>query len=265
MKPLLKAVVGLAGVILVVLVAVVIYLSMNLNTLIVDGVETYGSQATQSRVELEDADLSFSGEGELSGLLVGNPKGYKAAEAFKLGAIKMALDVDSLTSDVIRIKTIDVVAPDITYEAGGKAGSNLKQLANNVQRFARQQGGGGKGEAAGDQPEKKMIIDRLTIRDGVINVVTPLSDKPLSSSLPTIELTDIGKEKGGASASEVVQMVMNKVTGAATKVANVSLDDLKNQLGKGVGALKDQAGAQVPTGVGDKAGEVGDKLKSLFK
>ncbi len=41
--------------------------------------------------------------------------------------------------------------------------------------------------------------------------------KKLDASLPNIELKDIGKEEGGASAGDVVAKIMDAVTGAAGK------------------------------------------------
>ncbi len=108
-----------------------------------------------------------------------------------------------------------------------------------------------------------MIIGRLVIREGKLQVMTPLSDKPLETALPTIELKDIGRDKGGASSAEVFKMVMEKITGAATNVANISLDELK---GKATQKVKEAvSGLKDNVQIGDKVGEVGDKLKGLFK
>jgi len=249
--------------IVILVVGLLVFLSSNIGSLIVDAVESFGPKVTQSRVTLDSADVAISGEGELNGLVVGNPAGYKSEDAFRLGSIKVSLDPESLTTDVIHIRSVQIIAPSISYEPGGDAGSNLNQLVKNVQQFS---GGKGEEKETGGE-EKRLIIDLLTISQGEVSIVTPLSETPVSSSLPEIELRDIGKNSGGASASEVVKQVMQKVVGAASRVGDVSLDKLKSELGSKVGdklkSVQEKAGTT--DGIGDKAGEVGDKLKSMFQ
>ncbi|MGZ0247110.1 MAG: hypothetical protein ACKVH1_14335, partial [Alphaproteobacteria bacterium] len=83
-----------------------------------------------------------NGEGTLSGLIVGNPSGYKTESAFNLGSISMKLDTSSLTSDTIIIKSIVIDKPEITYEFGD-GGSNVDVIGKNVEKAA---GGGAKKE-----------------------------------------------------------------------------------------------------------------------
>ncbi len=254
-----KIIISLAIVSLVLVGGGLLYLSANINGIIVDAVETFGPEVTKTRVALGGSSISvLSGSGELSDLEIGNPKGYKAPNVFTLGSIAVALDVDSLTSDVIVIKSIDIMAPDLTYEPGGKAGSNLKQLVQNI-KSASSGSSSKKDESEGK--EVKVIIDRLTIKDGNVNVVTPLSDQPLSSVLPTIEMKGIGRDKGGATFAEVFEAITKKVSAASSSVANVSLNALKKQLGGGVAEKVQALKGKLP----DASGDVGSKIKGLFK
>lgn len=265
MSAIKRTAISLGTLIIILVIGVFIFLSSSLGSLIVDAVESFGPKVTQSRVSLDSAEVAISGEGALHGLTVGNPAGYKSENAFQLGTIKIALDPESLTGNVIRIKSINIEAPKLSYEPGGDAGSNLQKLVKNVQQFAA--GGKGTGDKAGGSEEKKMIIDLLTIRDGEVSVITPLADNPVSTPLPNIEITDIGKQSGGSSAADVVKVVMQRVTSAASSVGTASLDELKSKLQSQVGdKLKavQEPGKSIE-GVGDKAGEVGDKLKSLFQ
>jgi len=261
-KIVLSLVIGL----LVLVGGGLLYLSANLNGIIVDAVETYGPEVTKTKVALGGSSISvLSGSGELTGLEIGNPKGYKAANAFTLGAIAVDLDVDSVTSDVIVIKSIDIIAPDLTYEPGGKAGSNLQQLVQNTKS-----GGSGASSSKGKKSEGgeiKVIIDRLTIKDGSVNVMTPLSDTPLSTVLPTIEMKDIGRDKGGSTFAEVFEVITKKVTAASSQAANISVEELKKKLGGDISKKVDALKSKLPAGadLGKDAGDVGSKLKGLFK
>jgi len=59
-----------------------------------------------------------------------------------------------------------------------------------------------------------------------------LKGKKLDAPLPNIELKDIGKKEGGASAGDVIAKVMDAVTGAADKaVGSLGIGELTKSLG----------------------------------
>jgi hypothetical protein len=243
-----KIILGLLATIALVLIGAVVYVSMNLNGLIVDAVETVGPEITKTDVQLGSSSVSiFSGKGSLDDLVIANPKGYKAPTALQLGSLQVVLDLESVTTDTILINSIDVVEPEITYEPGGSAGSNLKQLERNAKSSARS------ANSSGGDSGPKVIIDRLTIRDGSINIVTPLSAEGISTPMPLIEITDIGRKKGGASMEDVMKLVMEKVASQASLASAGPLSNLKAPSIKGV-----------TEGVTDGVGGVGDKVKGLF-
>ena len=234
MKALFKIFAGLVVIVLVVLVVVV----LNLDKGIKAAVETLGPELTQSSVTLNDVDLSLtSGEGSLKGLVVGNPAGFKTPNAFSLGEIFIAIDPESVTTDTIVIKSIRIVAPEITYESA-KGGTNLDQLQKNVEQALGASDGASSDASEGATDEssattKKLIIKDLNITDGKISYSNPLlGDKPISLPLPAIKLTGIGERSGGASAGEVVKQILEAINkNAAGAVTNSgALKDLGNKI-----------------------------------
>lgn len=260
--------IALAFAILVVALAgAAYYFASNLDSLVKAVVERYGSEATQARVSLKAVELSpTAGTGRLQGLTVGNPKGFSTAEAISLGDIRLSIDIATLQSNPIVIREVLITQPAITYEYAG-GGSNLETIQKNVQayaaRFAGGQpaagGGGQSGTTAGSSKtdaaaERKVIIERLLVTDGKIGVShAALQGRSLSSSLPTIELKDIGKDKGGATPAEVADKVIGTISAQASRVAS---SDLQKQLGA---AIKDQAG-----NLGGAGGGASDRLKGLL-
>lgn len=249
------------------------YLYSNINNLIVEAVETYLPPITKTQVSLDSSNVSFlSGEGGLSGLRIGNPEGYKSQELFKLNSINVAIDLDTLTQDVIVIKRIDILTPELTYEKGGPAGSNVEQLVRNIKSSTAAKGKEerpaaaaaekdvGQGPAKGT--EKKVIIDLVSIRDGKVNAVLPLVDQSVQVGLPEISIRNIGRNTGGVTPEEAMKTVMGNVLVLANKAVAVPLDELK---GKVVDKVQEELGKKVP-GVGDslKGGDVGKKLKGMF-
>ncbi len=273
-----KIIIGGLVVMVVGVVAALFYVTNNLNTLIVQAVETFGKPVTQTEVKLESSNISFlSGEGSLNGLLIGNPAGYKGRSAFELGALKIALDSETVADDVVVIKSIDIMAPMITYEPGGAAGSNLQQLMNNVNSFTAKEGGSQSKETSAEPGQaqqeggSKIVINRVTITGGKIKIVTPLSKEGLSAPLPKIELTDLGKDKGGISAADAFKLVMEKVLAVSSGAVAGPLADIKGQLKEqvdkqvsGLTSKVEGATKGLPGGLDQKAGEMGNKLKSLF-
>ena len=95
-----------------------------------------------------------SGEGVLRGLKMGNPKGFKSDSAFRLGEVRVRIDIDSLGRDTVVIKEVVITAPEITYELWPN-GSNIDAIRRNVESTM----GAGAGQArGGDAAGTKLVI-----------------------------------------------------------------------------------------------------------
>jgi len=256
-------------VLLLVIAGGVYYLFSNLDSIIKAAIEKYGTAATQAEVKLDSVKLSISsGEGSLNGLTVGNPKGFSTPQALSLGTISVKLDTSSVTGNgPIVIKEIDIEKPQVTYEVTNSGDSNLQTIQRNTMAYAGGSSGGGStasssgpGSSGGGQ-ERKVIISDLYIRDGDIGISHALlKGKTLSAPLPTIHLTNIGKDSGGATPAQVAQQVIGSITASASKAANIDLS-------KELGSLKDAAGAgaaSLKDAAGNAGGGLSDQVKGLL-
>jgi len=218
--------IGIGVVVLLIIIAGVgYYLFSNLDSYIKEAIEKYGSQATQASVTLDSVIVSITtGEGGLVGLSVGNPKGFATPHAITVGAITLKIDTSTVTgSGPIVIKEIDIDKPQVTYEIGNTGGSNLDAIQKNTEAFAGSSGGNSAPTAGGGQ-ERKLIINDLYVRDGQIGVsATVLQGKAVNAPLPTIHLTDIGKNSNGATAAQVANQVLGAITSEAAKVGSSAL------------------------------------------
>jgi len=243
------------------------YLFMNLDHLIKVAVEKYGSQATQTTVSLDSVKLSLtSGQGELSGLGVSNPKGFSSGKAFDLGSITVLVDKSSITGNgPIIVKSVDIEQPQVGFELATNGDTNLQAIQKNAQSYAssmagKAQDGGNSGAtqaSANGGGGRKMIINDLTIHNGQVAVsAAPLKGKQLSAPLPIIHLTDIGKNSGGATAAQVAEQLISSVSGAAARVALTEL--AKEKISGALGAVPGSA-------IGGAAMDaVGGQVKSIF-
>lgn len=250
--------------ILLLLVAIVggvlYYVLNNLGGIIETTIEDFGSEATKTEVALTSVDLSLAeGSAALNGLTVGNPTGYSSSDAVSLGRINVAVDLDSLQScgatgcDVITLKSVDVESPKILYELG-QGGNNLETIQKNVEAYTAALSSGS--SSGSSSSGTKLIIDRLSIRDGQIAVRrgdSKIADVPL----PTITMTKIGASQGGAEPGEIASIVVGRLMQAS--LGAVATAGIQGLLG-GAGDVVDDAGGLLKDG-GKKAG---DKIKGIF-
>ncbi len=204
----MKKILIAGSLIVAVLVVAGIFLLGNINSVIKKGIETAGPKILKADVSLNSVDIDVaSGAGELAGLTIGNPAGFQTDYAFKLGSIRMEMDVASVTTGKIHIKSIVIKKPDMVYE-GLVGKNNLEQLQANAMALA------GKGKNKADSaPGKKVLIDYVRIEKGTISVSSSLlQGNKLSVALPPIELKDIGKNKDAtmADAAQEILLAVNK-------------------------------------------------------
>lgn len=230
-----------AGVVLVMVALVAVLLSLNI--IVKKGVETVGPLIVKVDVKLGSANISpFSGSVQLSGLTVGNPPGYKSPSAIKVGDIKVVADLASALSDIIKVKSINIQAPEITCE-GGLGGINLKDIQKNL---ASASGASKAAEAApASKSEKKFYVKDVVIEGGKISVaLNELGGKGIVVPLPPIHLQNIGSETMGVTANELVSQVLEPILTSAIKAALNSGGNLGkgtteeiNKVGKGFKGL----------------------------
>jgi len=263
------------GLIVVVIAIAVFYIVSSLDSLVIAGVEKFGSEITQTQVRLKEAKIGVTtGQGTLRGLSVGNPKGFKTETSLSLGEVTVELDTGTITQNPIIIKKIVIAAPDVTYELGEK-GSNVDAIQRNVDAYMAKWGiTPGKPEkqapAKSDEGEaRKLIIQNLYVRDGKVNVSASfLEGKKLGAALPNIHLKDIGKGKGGASPGEIAGKLIGAFRQSTAKaIGDLGLDKLAGTVTEGLkGSTKIlEKGAKGALGSAEESVKgSGDALKKLF-
>ena len=95
--------------------------------------ETFGPKFTKVDIKLQSVSLSLlSGSGNIKGLVVGNPEGYKTPQPSSSAKLPSRSSPVSLLSDKIVIKSINVQGPEITYETD-LSHNNLSKILSNLQ------------------------------------------------------------------------------------------------------------------------------------
>ncbi len=100
-------------------------------------------------------------------------------------------------------------------------------------------------------------IENVYSRNGRVNVGSSHSDKTMRAALPDIHLTDIGKQKNGATPGEVAE----KIIDALRKSVNTTVASVDTS--KVLGEAKKQFGAASP-GIEEKTKGAVSGIKGLF-
>lgn len=244
----------LFGLLAVIIIALAVIWG-SLESIVKKVVNKYGSEATGTEVRLEGFNLSpFNGTAAIKGLTVANPANYKSPYLISLGGVSVKLDMKSLLSDTIIVEDITIEKPVITYEMLSLTQNNIKQLQSNLakntasaEKSMDEAAKAPKKTAEDEVASKKVIIKKVTVREGELKAVTAVpGDKgALDVVLPEIVLTDIGGQNKSESLVASFSKILNKILSTASQtVVKSGLNDLKNvakeNLDNVVGGVKDK-------------------------
>ncbi len=177
-----------------------------LGSIVKAGVNNFGPKLTQTKVELASANLSpLSGSGTLSGLSVGNPKGWSDGQAFFLGKVHVDLEPFSIFGDHIVINEITIDQPEFLYETKFVS-SNIKDLLKNIEEFT----GSGRQTATTKAGKPiKFIVKKFRLTNGKATIGFGATALPVP--LPLISLDNLGVAEGGITGDQLASALMKPV------------------------------------------------------
>ncbi len=239
MKPAGEKTIAAIGILAVVAAAAALFLS-GLDRIVAAAIERYGSEAAGTEVRVSSVRIRpAAGEGSVRRLSVANPPGFSAPEALRLEDIAIKVNAAGLMGDPVVIERIVVRAPHVTYEINGAGESNIEVIRKNLGKPRRA------GAAKSGNPDgagRRIVVRKLIVERGRIDVRAAASGKTLSAALPRIELDNVGG-KGGDTPGALANQVAGRILRQAALSATAS----------GVGRL-----------LGDAAREAGGAFKKLF-
>jgi hypothetical protein len=238
-----KIVIGLF-ILIAIIGGALFWLRDNLDGLVRDAIVEYGSEMTQAKVSVGNVKIdAANGECIISDFVVGNPKGFKTPYAFKVHEFTLALDPASIADDVITVRKIAIIAPEVIYEKGTRM-TNFDAIQKNIADYI--------GPADSEPtPGKKLIVEEFKMRDSTAQATAAFMDgETVTVALPHLTKRNIGKAEGGITPGELGQRIAAAMEKQLLKA--VSFD----QLGK--------AAQQAEKTIGGVANGAADQLKSLF-
>ena len=247
---IVKILLGLA----VVAVIALVVLFMSLNTIVKNGVTSFGPEVIKAPISLDGVSISaFSGGGEIRGLVIGNPEGFKTPNAVKLGTASLQVKPMSLLGDKVVVQSVKADGAEVTFE-GSLSGSNLGKIQENVDAYVASLIGAADKEKK-SAPGKKLQVDELTISNTKINLsLTVLGGKSATIPLPDIKLTGLGQGEQGITPAEVIKVVLKEVMTKTTAAVGGFLSGAGKAVtdaAKSVGGAATDAAKGVTKGIGD--------------
>ena len=234
-----KIILRILGGVVVLIVAAIIVVALSLDKIVKKSVETLGPEIIKVPVTVENIHIGLlSGSAKVKGLVIGNPEGYKTPNAISVGTAAVGLDVASLLSDKIIIRSVLIDAPEITFE-GGLGGNNLSQIADNAAGTSQ---AGTTTNTASGKPAKKIEVDDFLLTGAKVHVsLTGLGGKETTLTLPNIHLTDLGKSENGLTAADLTKQVLRAISTATVKAVANSANSLGNGLKTDAGKTLENA------------------------
>ena len=223
-------------------------LAFFLGSIVRTGVNRFGPKLTQTKVELAGATLSpLTGSGTLSGLAVGNPKGWTETDAFRLGKVHVDVDPLSIFGDHVVVNEITIDGPEFLYETKIFS-SNIKDLLKNIEEFT---GRGGKTAETSSGKPVKFVVKKFRLTNGVARLGVGPAAIPVP--LPPMAIDDLGVPEGGITADQVAGAVLKQVlSGIVSGTANA------------LGQVGSTSGAAAVEKTKEAAKKAGESIKKLF-
>jgi len=279
MKTPMKVVLSVLSVIIILLILAVVLVHLFGNQAVKAGIETAATKTLNVAVSVGSVDMSIMGGTlGLQNLVIGNPEGYQHETMLQLKDARVAVDIRSLLSDVVKIKEIKLDGANVVLEQ--------KSLSNNIKDIIKSIPA--KEDEPAEQAEpsgKKLHIDNLEITNTTVKVkLLPIPGKAdtLTLKLAPIQMTDLGGDNKLDTAALAGKILMAIARGIAEQGAGLLPDDMIGTLsselkrvGELTGTLLEGGSDVLKTGGGagkealEKGKDLGEKgtglLKGLFK
>ena len=177
------------------------WLHGNLDRLVHRAIVEQGSALIGAPIQLEGVHIDpRTGAGELRGLVIGNPPGFKTPHLLKVQRVRVQVDVSTLTQPVVVINAVEIEAPDVIYEKGATQ-TNIEALQTHL---ARQLQSGEPAPSGSGAAPKKFIVERFQLlRPQAQASAAILQGRTVSLKLPEMDLRELGRAEGGLTAGEL--------------------------------------------------------------
>ena len=193
--------------VVVLLIVGILAVGLSLDKIVKTGIETVGPKITQTTLTVDSVNLSLlSGSVAINGLVLGNPEGFKTAQALSLGQAAVSIVPKSIFADKVIIHSVEVRDAEITFEGSP---------------FGAKSGAG-----------RKLQVDDFLITGAKVHAtitgIPGVALKEITVPIPDIHFSNLGQGPDGITAGELTQKILQEVS---TDTIKAVADNAKNLLG----------------------------------
>ena len=243
----------------------VYYVLTNLDSLVKQAIEKYGSEATQTAVRVQGVNIQLKqASAAISGLTVANPKGFSTPNAFSLGQIATRLDIKNTNKEHIVINEVRIQSPEVFYEVNADKQGNLNLLKDKLAGSAKSKSTSGP-EAAGGSKPPMLTIRKFDFAGAALHAkLAPLQNKEFNLNLPAFQLVNLNGTPEQISRQVLNQLIDRARDEIRKKGIDAELDKAKAQAKEKVDAEKAKLKEKADTKLEEEKAKAADNLKNLL-
>lgn len=220
----------------VIVVIVVGGVYLYLDSIVKTAIEDYGSEILGVEVKVQSVHVTLPDEITIEGLVVGNPKEFKAPHSINAKHITIRMPVKSLFGDLIHIDEILIDEPHLFYENNQNT-TNFSVLESNAaKRASNEDNKSGTNQLHKHDTDKRIIVSHLLIKQGRVTLHWNGAVKQ-SIALSNIDINNIGKDEHGITIADASARVLDEVVSSLTMmrmktIATDVMDKISKVLGQ---------------------------------
>ena len=219
------------------------------DTIVRQGVERGGAEATGTDVSLDGASVALLDGGlALNDLAITNPDGYSSEQFLDLAEGTVAVNLASLLDDEVRVSSVHLEGANIALEQDGTT-SNVGELLEHAQGQRSPETDTdetAEGTAPADEEARQVRVETLTLDDARVTVRGGVAGEQVAVALRLdgVELRDIGSEtQGGTVTADVLGLVLEAVVVTVLEqTAGALPPPLDGDFGDGLVAMAPETG-----------------------
>jgi len=249
----------------VVVIAAVIWFVATMDERIRSHIEETATYLAGVPVNIANLEISLvKGTGQISGLTVGNPKGFSEGNAIEMGSILVELNPGAVFGQPLVINKLEFESPVVNLEVNEENYSNLQEIVsvsnkqNNVQEKSEQSTNSQEQsvdtseqeskenttdqtdtDSKADDPEEEGDDFRMVFRQLNFNNITLNAQRGVdqwTETISEVKLEDVGQENGIGTRELGITIVRILASRALAQAAQRSLTDLVEEKVKELGS-----------------------------
>ncbi len=230
----------IVGIVIVVIAAILLIISFAAEGIMKSAIEKVGTSTMKVDVKLRKVTFSpFSGNFGMNDLIISNPEGFDEPTFMELSEFDIKTQMGSLMSDTVQVNSIKMDNVQLTLEQKGLK-SNLNEIISSLPSKKEPVE-----EKPSEKPGKKLQIDELEMSNIKVRFKPPVANA-ITFSIPTIKMTDLGKEDG----IDSVELTTKLLTAITKGIAEHGAGQLPTELVTSLtGTLKDKGIKALSTGI----------------